>query len=181
MNYIDIIIVLLVLFFAYKGFKRGLIKELISLIALIAGIYIANHFSVFLEKTAIKYIDRYQEVISVISFIIVFLIIYLSLKVAEIIISKLAKTLKLGIINQSLGFVFGGAKITLILAALLFELNYLEKRIGITIPENQKQTSLLYNSIYKIIPTITPVAKEKMKLTKPIENKIQKIKKDLTN
>ena len=50
MNFIDIIIVLLVLFAAFKGFRSGLIKELISLISLIIGVYIASHFSVYVEK-----------------------------------------------------------------------------------------------------------------------------------
>ena len=38
MNFIDIIIVISVLFAAFKGFGRGLIKELVSLISLIAGV-----------------------------------------------------------------------------------------------------------------------------------------------
>ena len=108
MNYIDIIILILIIIFCYKGFKRGLIKEMISLLSLIAGIYLASQFSFFLEDQLIKHFSRYKEIISSISFIIIFAIIYLSLKLAEIIISKISKTLYLGIINYPLGLVFGG-------------------------------------------------------------------------
>ena len=179
MNYIDIIILILVTFFCYKGFKRGLIKEMISLLSLIVGIYLASQFSFFLEDQLIKHFSRYKEIISSISFIIIFSIIYLSLKLAEIIISKISKTLYLGIINYPLGLVFGGLKTLLILSILMIEIEYLETKLNFKIPEEQKTQSLLYSPISNIIPTIMPIVNEKRNIIKPIEDKVDKTKEDL--
>ena len=74
MNFIDIIIVILVLLAAFKGFSRGLIKELISLISLIAGVYIASNFSAYVEKHLNNNFPKIEEYNTIISFVLVFLI-----------------------------------------------------------------------------------------------------------
>jgi len=50
-NHWDIILFIPLAFAAWKGFRKGFIVELASIIALIAGIYIAANFS---EVTANK-------------------------------------------------------------------------------------------------------------------------------
>ena len=88
MNYIDIIITILVLLASYRGLKRGLIKELVSLISIIAGIYIASNFSIFLEAYLSKSFPEYGDFVSITSFIIVFLIVFISLKLSGILINS---------------------------------------------------------------------------------------------
>ena len=166
MNFIDIIIIILVLLAAFKGFSRGLIKELISLISLIAGVYIASHFSVYVEKNLNDIFPKIKEYNAIISFALVFLIIYLSLKLAGIIIHKFVKIIQLNLINKILGLLFGASKAILIIAFILFELHYLEQSFGINILKNQKEESKLYPLVVEIIPTISPIAKEKFNYRK---------------
>ena len=45
MNILDIILIIPLAWFAYRGFTRGFIIELASLVARIAGIWAARHFS----------------------------------------------------------------------------------------------------------------------------------------
>ena len=45
MGFIDVILGLLLVYGLYKGFRNGLILEIASIAALIAGIYGAIHFS----------------------------------------------------------------------------------------------------------------------------------------
>jgi len=172
MNFIDIIIIILVLLAAFKGFSRGLIKELISLISLIAGVYIASNFSVYVEKHLNYYFPKIEEYNTIISFILVFLIIYLSLKLAGIIIHKFVKTIQLNLINKILGLLFGTIKAILIIAFILLEFNHLEQSFSPIIPKNHKEGSKLYPLIVEIIPTISPIAKEKIKHLKKVESEI---------
>ena len=174
MNYIDIIIVILVLIAAYKGFFNGLIKELISLIALITGVYIASHFSVYIEKQLNYNFPKIEEFNTIISFALVFLIIYLSLKSAGIIIHKFVKIIQLNLINKILGLVFGITKAVLIISFVLLEINHLEKSFDIIIPKNQKEESKLYPIGVQIIPTISPIAKEKIKNNEEVEKILNK-------
>ena len=170
MNFIDIIIVILVLIAAFKGFVNGLIKELISLIALIVGLYIASHFSVYVEKQLNYIFPKIEEYNTIISFALVFLIIYLSLKLAGIIIHKFVKIIQLNLINKISGLLFGTIKAILIIAYILVELEHLEQSFNIIIPENQKEESKLYPLVENIIPTIIPIVKEKIKNNSEAQN-----------
>ena len=179
MNYIDIIILILVLLASHRGFSRGLIKELIALISLVAGVYIATNFSVYFEEFLTENISQHEEFISVISFVLVFFIVFLSLKLAGVIISKLVKSLQLGLVNKLLGLFFAASKTLLILSFVLFELNHLSEQFGTIIPENQKSESFLYKKVIKIIPTISPVVKEKLDWKEEIKIKVDEVKESI--
>jgi membrane protein required for colicin V production len=170
-----------VLLASYRGLKRGLIKELVSLISLIAGIYIATNFSIYLEAYLSKYFPEYGNFISITSFIIVFLIVFISLKLAGILISKLAKSLQLGTINKVLGLLFAGSKTLLIISFILFELNHLSNQFGTIIPEDQKSESVLYEKVFKIIPVISPVVKENLDWKNDVKLKINEVKGEIKN
>ena len=163
MNFIDIIIIILVLLAAFKGFSRGLIKELVSLISLVSGVYIASNFSAYIEKHLNYNFPKTEEYNTIISFVLVFLIIYLSLKLSGIIIHKFVKIIQLNLINKILGLLFGASKAILIIAFILFELHHLEQSFGIKTLKNQKGESKLYHPLVKeIIPKISPITKEKL-------------------
>lgn len=181
MNYIDIIITILVLLASYRGLKRGLIKELVSLISLIAGIYIASNFSIFLEAYLSKSFPEYGDFVSITSFIIVFLIVFISLKLSGILISKLAKSLQLGTINKVLGLLFAASKTLLIISFILFELNHLSNQFGTIIPEDQKSESVLYEKVLKIIPITSPVVKENLDWKEDVKLKIDEVKEEIKN
>ena len=185
MNFIDIIIIILVLLVSFKGFGRGLIKELVSLLSLIAGVYIASNFSVYVEKYLNYYFPKIEEYNTIISFVLVFLIIYLSLKLAGIIINKFVKIIQLNLINKILGLLFGALKAILIITFSLFELHYLEQSFGINTLKNQKEESKFYYPLVEeIIPKIIPTAKEKLNWKdkkNKINNKVNEIKQEMNS
>ena len=49
MSYIDIIILLFLLYGAYRGFSRGLIVEVATLAGLVLGVYMAVRYSSYTE------------------------------------------------------------------------------------------------------------------------------------
>ena len=162
MNFIDIIIIILVLVAAFKGFFNGLIKELISIISLIAGIYFASYFSVYVEQQLNYNFAQTEEYNGIISFFLVFTSIYLSLKLAGIIIHNFVKIIHLNLINKTLGLLFGSIKAILIIAFILLEISHLEQSFNTKIPKKQKEESKLYPLVVNIIPTIIPIVKEKL-------------------
>jgi len=173
MNFIDIIISILVLISAYKGFKNGLIKELLSLISIFLGIYIAINFSFYMEKFLTTSFPKHQAFVSIISFILVFLIVFLSIKLAGFLMSKLAKSLKLGFLNKLLGLIFGASKVLLIISIILFEINHLSKTFGNILNTNKFNESLLYKPVYNIVPILAPHAKKKLDWSKKLKEKIE--------
>lgn len=139
---IDIAILIIVLWLAYKGFSKGFVTELASLVALILGIYGAIHFSSLLNETvaSIGVSDRYVPILSfALTFIFILLVVHLIAKI----ITKLIDALSLSFLNKLGGAVFGAAKGLLICAVIVVFVNKLDQRISI-LSEEMKEGSNFY-------------------------------------
>ena len=156
MNYLDIIILIPVLWMAFKGMKKGLIKEIASLAALILGLWVASSFSFFLadllkEKTAID-----QNYIPLIAFGIVFILVVILIHLLSNGMDKLVNAIALKGINKIGGAAFGAAKAVLIIAGVIFLLNqFLIVKMEL-IPDEVLESSLLYDPMLDLIEFIYP-------------------------
>ncbi len=119
MSILDIILGVLLLWGFYKGIKNGLFVEIASLIAIIAAIYGAIHFSYiagdYLSKN-LEWTDRY---INLTAFLITFIIIIIVVTFAGRLLTKIANFAMLGLLNKIAGGIFGALKIAVIIGALL--------------------------------------------------------------
>ena len=89
--------------------------------------------------------------------------------------SKLAKSLQLGLLNKTLGLLFGLSKALLIISIILFEISHLSETFGNILPKKQVKNSVLYKPIYNIIPTISPIAKKKLAWSENLKKSIKKV------
>ena len=158
MNYLDIILAVPLLWGLYKGISKGIIKELATLIALIAGIYGAVHFADNINPYLKEQFTIESSFLPIVSFAITFIIIVLAVKLIGFIIDKVVKAVALGIISRILGGVFGVLKTAFILSALLLIINTFDYYLKL-IPIEQKKQSVLYKPISNMIPSIIPSVK----------------------
>ncbi|WP_299670470.1 CvpA family protein [uncultured Polaribacter sp.] len=155
MNIFDIIIAALLLFGFVRGIMKGLFVEVASLVALIAGVYGAIHFSYFIGDFLKETVSWSEEYISLAAFAGTFIIIIIIIAFLGKILTKLADFAALGILNKILGGVFGCLKIGLILSVIFIFFG----KMNDTIPFLEKETleeSILYEPVKKIAPTIFP-------------------------
>ena len=151
MNYLDIILAVPLLWAIYKGFTKGFIIEVASLISIVLGIYGAVHFSYFMADW-LKIKSEYSAMIYfAITFLIIVIIVYLLAKMLE----KSVNLLALGFFNKLAGALFGMLKMAFILSVILILINKIDAKTGI-IHEKTKQGSLLYNPVSSIAPFIIP-------------------------
>jgi len=155
MNYIDIILVILLLLALIDGFRKGLVTELASLAALILGIWGAVKLSGLTAGFLVENLNIQSKHIYLISFVITFLIIVILVHIVGAIVSKLVKTIKLGFLNRLAGMVFGVLKSALILSVLLVVFDKIDQDVKI-LPENAKASSRLYQPIRSFAPGIFP-------------------------
>ena len=148
MNYLDVIIGLILLLFAYKGKKKGLIVEAFSLAAFLIGIYGAMYLSDITAKGLAKIIDAPQEIMTIIAFIITFIILAILVTFIGKLISKIVEALFLGFIDKIGGFVFGIVKGALLVSILILVLNF----FGLTdiVDNKTKKNSFLYRNTESI-------------------------------
>ena len=106
MNFIDILIVILLLFACWRGLKKGLIIELFTLLAVFAGLYAAIHFSDYLAVKLREDADWEWEYVSIVSFALCFLAVGAMVYFGGKMLEKVIQVVQLGIINRIAGAVF---------------------------------------------------------------------------
>ena len=155
MAIIDIIIGALLLFGLIRGFSKGLFVEVASLVALVAGVYGAIHFSNFAAEFLENKFDLEQKYINSIAFAITFVIIVIAIALAGKALTKLANFAALGLLNKLLGGLFGALKIGLILSIILIVFDTMNKAV-VFADKDDLENTVLYKPIKSLAPLIFP-------------------------
>lgn len=120
MSTADIIILVILLFGAYSGYKRGLILELIGIIAFILAIF--GGFK--LLHTGMEYIskvyDGFGNFLPFVAFLVLFILILIVVNMVGKILKKVIDWTPLGVLDNLAGALIGIAKGALILSILLW-------------------------------------------------------------
>lgn len=146
MNFIDIILGALILYGIVKGFINGLFIEVASLIALIAGIFGAIHFSYIAGNYLGERLDWQEEYINLAAFAVTLVAIIVAVSLIGKLLTKLADIAALGLLNKLMGSVFGGLKIIVVIGGLLIFIS----RLQIPIPAldaDKTESSILYEPV----------------------------------
>ncbi len=152
-NLLDILILVPLMLFAWNGFKKGLIVEISSLIALVLGLYMAFYFSDFAAQMLNDLFAINEKYVALFSFLITFVVVlFLVLTVGKI-IQKFIDILLLGFLNKLAGAAFGILKGALLLSILIFIINYFDFGAHIIKPEAKKK-SVFYKPVEGIAPTL---------------------------
>lgn len=120
MNFIDILIILALLLFAVKGFLKGLVREVCSLLGLIMGSWAAFKYYPFLGSALRPYIHLPQTVATIVSFVLIFLVVGLLFFLLGHLLTAMFKIAMLGGVNRMGGVVFGLLQGGLVLCILLY-------------------------------------------------------------
>ena len=121
MNIFDIIVVVILAYCIIRGIFRGLLKELSSIIGVFAGFYAAYTYYAVAARPLSKWISH-TGYLNLVSFIIIFCIVFLIISILGVIINYLLKLAFLGWFDRLAGALFGAAKGILIVSVLLIAL-----------------------------------------------------------
>lgn len=105
MNWLDIVILIVIAVFFFGGLKNGIIKTLVSLAGLVAGIALAGQYYPILTP----YLTFIPEITiaNIVAFIIILMAVLVFAAVAAAVLTGFAKAILLGWLNGLLGGVFG--------------------------------------------------------------------------
>jgi len=119
MNYLDIIFIIIILFFTFNGLRKGLVKVVGGILGIFVGIYLAGVFYLQFSEWLQTLTDLFGSTeANIISFIVVFII---ANRLFAVVIFLLDTIVKIPIINSvnkllggALGFLEGALIVTLI-------------------------------------------------------------------
>ena len=149
MNYIDFILLIPLLYGAFRGISRGFIVEVGALVALLLGVYLALRWSLHLEGVLQEYIAVPESYAYYIAFAIIFLVVVIAIHLLGKLLTRIANIIALGLLNRLLGLLFGILKITVVLCAILFIIDAIDRQYDI-ISTTTKEGSFLYNPLVTI-------------------------------
>ncbi|MEX0995181.1 MAG: CvpA family protein [Balneolaceae bacterium] len=147
MNWLDLVILFPIGYFAYRGFVNGLVKEVFSIVGIVLAVFVTFTYmgkvSVYLKP----YIDQPPDILILISGVFLFIGILVVVHFTAFLIRKLLEVIKLNILNSIFGFVFGGIKSAIVISAFLLFLT------GFDMPDvDVRNQSLSYSPVIRLAP-----------------------------
>ena len=184
----DLILILLLVWGGWNGYKKGLVVAIASIIAIVAGAYGAFYFSDALGNWMSGIVDWNAKSIAVVAFALTFLGVVFGVHLIAKAIEKTLNLVALGGINKIAGGVLGVLKNAVILSFVIYGL----KGFDIKISEDTSQEYVVMPIVESIAPLVLPfwedltekTTLEKIKKsveegTEKIEEGIEELKDDL--
>lgn len=153
----DTILILIILISAFWGMFKGFISQIISIIALIIGVWCAFKFSNYLALNIKEFfsITSSSTVLQVVIFIAILLIVMIIGKFLARGLETLIKISMLGWLNKLLGFIFAALKAIIILGLVCYAIKYCNDLFNF-IPNKYLETSKCYTNLISLTNRIFP-------------------------
>ncbi|MEI7983416.1 MAG: CvpA family protein, partial [Bacteroidota bacterium] len=127
------------------------IVSLATIAALILGIYVAVHFSNFLNALLADRFHPSANTLPILSFVFTFILVVIGVIIVAKLTEKFADVIGLGFLNRIGGAVLGLIKGVILASVLIFLLNYLDPHSGF-ITAKDKKGSYCYTKISTVFP-----------------------------
>ncbi len=149
MKMLDLIILLPLIYGAYKGYKRGFIMSLFMLLAVIVGLYAAFHFTDVIVDYGKEHFEWSSKYISPVTFLSLFLVVGAGVYFGGKVLESVIKLAKLSVLNSIAGALLGLLQWIYFVGSLLLMLISFDQKEKI-ISKETKQHSY-------VLPVITAV------------------------
>ena len=149
MNLIDSICLIILIYGSYKGFKNGIVNKVLSFIGILLGIYLSKTYYLAIDKYLATVFDSTNQLVSVISVILIFTLTIISSKILSKVITKALNIMALGLLNKLIGSVFGLLKYLLILCIITFIFSKAND-LFVFIETNKVEETQIFSKIQKI-------------------------------
>jgi len=158
MNVLDLILVIPLLFALYRGFTKGLVYMVASILALLLGILGAMKFRDFTAQFLDRLFEIQPQYLNLLGFAVTFILIVLVVHLVAFVADRLLKAVALNFVNRLAGMVFGIAITAFVLSIILQPVNAVNQQRGF-IAEEKIEGSLLYKPLSAFAPAVFPYLK----------------------
>ncbi len=161
MNYIDFIIVLIVLIGALYGLIKGVFRQLGSLGGFVAGVLVSRLFGGSFASLLQQMFDLPAGVSRIAAYSLLFLLVYLICLQLMRLIHHISQQVALGWLDRLAGALFGVLKYLVIFSILLNLVHIIDPKVRM-LPAREVSTSHLYGYALRIAPALFAIAQEQL-------------------
>lgn len=159
MNVLDIILLICFIPAVIQGIRNGFIAQIISIAALILGVWASARFTPEVSSWLAQYITVSEQVMKVISFAAILITSFLILAVAGKFLEATFKLVMLGWLNRLLGAVFSLVKAGLVIGLVIMAFCSLNNTFNF-VSEEVLNESVLFPPLKNLAYTVFPYLKE---------------------
>ena len=142
-SYLDIIILLPVIYGIVRGVMRGIVNEAFAIVGIILGIVVARMFAGEVAEWLHTISSWNVNLLRPISAFTIFLLIAIACRLASHALTKIVKKISLAWFNRLAGGIFGAVKWILIVSIIITCVDMLDGILHFIRPD-VKESSLLY-------------------------------------
>lgn len=147
MNLLDLIIISPIIYFSWRGFVNGLIKEVLSIVGIILALFLTFQFMDEVGSLIRPMFDSNSPAIPFVSGILIFVTTVSLVQAGAFLGRKFLEAIKLNFINRLSGLAFGLLKSGITVSVILLLL------AGFGFPSEQsRQESLTYSTVIYVAP-----------------------------
>jgi membrane protein required for colicin V production len=155
MNYIDMFVVVLLIYAVFRGITRGLIMQAASLAALITGIFGALKLSGITARYIAQHWNINPEYLYIFSLAITFTLVFILISLLGNLMDKWIETAHLSFLNKILGAIFNVCKVLLLVGIILLFIDRIDNQISI-LPKNAREGSFFYKPVTSVTRFLFP-------------------------
>ncbi len=156
---LDIILGICLVASLIQGVVKGFTEQIIALVSIIAGTWIAYKFSKIVCGLIMPHIQISERVLYILVFILMVAAVIIIFHLIGKVIKASIKFVMLGWLDRLLGGVFSLLKAALILGILIILFNTINSSFGI-VPESSIEKSVIYTPLKRLAYGIFPYFKE---------------------
>ena len=148
-NLLDIVIAILLLLGAIRGFQKGFFHEVATFLGLVAGVVVAIVSARMVGDATEHLFDWNVEIVKAVVFVVMFIIILTIVQLLGSLLTSLFRALMLGFINKLAGFAVGALKWALLLSIFFMIIDFVDA-IGEIISHEMRTGSYLYLQLERL-------------------------------
>ena len=161
-GFLDIILVLPLIWAVYKGVTKGFVGQLASLGALILGIFGSIKLSGLVGNWIHVKFDMAEKLAHFSSFVILFVVILILVFFISRLIQSSIKSAGFGVLDKILGVLFALIKWIVILSVILTFFDVINQKMDF-VERKETEKSCLYKPLVQLTPKIFPSLRYELK------------------
>lgn len=155
MSIIDIILLICFVPALINGIRKGFISQVISIVSLIAGVWVSYEFSSIVGAWLGQYIEASENVLKIIAFAVIMLGVFCILGLLGKFLESIISFVMLGWVNKLLGVAFALLKTGLIVGLIIMVFCSLNNNLHLVSDEALAESVFftpLKNASYTVFP-----------------------------
>lgn len=162
MQTIDWIMIAIVGLGAVVGFSKGFIRQLVSVVGLVAGLLVARALYASVGEKLAMETGTSLTFARGLAFLLIWLVVPVGLSLAATLLTKAVDSIHLGFVNRWLGAGLGALKYILLISLVIALIEYIDSEDSL-IQSTKKKESVLYYSMESLSGVFIPVIKDATK------------------